>query len=65
MTIALPTTPSETSPSVRAWYPSATSAGLSSRLPARSRTKAAISFPTKPTTPAAREGAYVGEVPAG
>jgi len=31
--IALATTPSETSPSVRAWYPSATRAGLSSRFP--------------------------------
>ena len=35
---ALTTTDRLTSPSVRAWYPSATSAGLCSRFPARSRT---------------------------
>jgi hypothetical protein len=33
--IALATTPSETKPSTRAWLPSATSAGLERRLPAR------------------------------
>ena len=37
-TIALATTPSETKPSTRAWFPSAISAGLTSRRPARSRT---------------------------
>jgi hypothetical protein len=37
-TIALMTTPSETNPSMRAWLPSAISAGLDRRLPARRRT---------------------------
>src|SRR5437660_1755448 len=46
-------TPSETKPSTRAWWPSATRAGLSSRAPARSRTLAASSLPAKPMTPAA------------
>jgi hypothetical protein len=52
-THALATTPSETMPSIRACLPSATSAGLESRTPARSRTCAANSFPTNPTAPAA------------
>ena len=52
-TMALATTPSETKPSVRACLPSATSAGLASRRPARSRTCAASSLPTKPIAPAA------------
>ena len=57
--IALTTTPSETKPSTRAWFPSAISAGLASRRPARSRTCAAISFPTKPRTPAAASAPQV------
>ena len=48
---ALTTTPSETKPSTRAWFPSAISAGLASLRPARSRTCAAISFPRKPIKP--------------
>jgi inner membrane transporter RhtA len=51
-TMALATTPSETKPSMRAWFPSATRAGLESRFPARSRTCAASSLPRKPTMPA-------------
>jgi len=52
-TIALATTPSETNPSTRAWLPSAINAGLDKRFPARRRTCAASSLPTKPTSPAA------------
>src|SRR5437868_4567324 len=46
-TAALARTPRLTKPSTRAWLPSATSAGLFSRRPARSRTWAAISLPMK------------------
>ena len=52
-TAALASTPRLTKPSTRAWFPSATSAGLLRRLPARERIWAAISFPTNPMTPAA------------
>ena len=60
MTRGAATTPSETSPSTRAWWPSATSAALSRRLPARRRTCAA-SLPRKPSIPAA-ERPWMGEV---
>lgn len=50
-TTALATTPSETKASIRPWFPSATRAGLSSRLPPRSRTRAATSLPTNPIRP--------------
>ena len=38
--------------SARAWAPSAMSAGLSSRCPARLRMTAAIQLPAKPSAPA-------------
>ena len=61
-TAALATTPSDTNPSTRAWLPSAISPGLSSRRPPRSRTRAAISLPTKPITPAAAKTHRCGKV---
>ena len=51
-TIALATTLRETNPSMRAWLPSAISAGLERRRPPRSLTCAAISLPIRPTMPA-------------
>src|SRR6266540_1803407 len=52
-TAALSRTPRLTKPSTRAWSPSATSAGLFKRLPARERICAAISLPANPINPAA------------
>lgn len=51
--MALATMPRLTKPSTRAWLPSATSAGLSNRLPARVRTRAATSLPMNEPAPAA------------
>ena len=52
-TAADATTASDTYASARAWLPSATSAGLSSGVPARVRTIAAIQLPANPSAPAA------------
>ena len=50
---ALTTTASEVSPSVRAWWPSATSAAEPMALPSRIRNSATASLPRKPMRPAA------------
>ena len=59
--MALPTTPSDTKPSVRAWYPSATRAGLLSRLPARSRIESRDLVPHKADYPGGGERPEVVE----
>ena len=51
-TAALAMTARLTYASARAWAPSATSAGLSRRRPARERIDAAYQLPAKPTAPA-------------
>ncbi len=51
--IAPATTASEVRPSVRAWYPSATSAAEPISRPTRIRYSATSSLPAKPTSPAA------------
>src|SRR5439155_6469 len=60
--VALATTPRETKPSMRAWFPSAVRAGLERRLPPWRRTWAASSLPAKPMAPAAASARAHGYV---